>query len=124
MKSKKHLVKVSVDVVEALRASDAREFDRAVIKEDVVPLDPERPIGSEHPLKPDADVATTGVPVHRGDRDIGYGRGHRETVINSAPSALNVEQECRRKQVAEPGGDRRKPVALAVKRQVRINDAD
>src|SRR5262249_8191317 len=118
------LVEVATDVVEARRDSDAREFDRPVIEKDVVPLDPERPIGSEHPLEPDTQIGTTGVPVHRGDRGIACGRDHRELVIDRAPSALDVEQECRREQIAEPCRDRRKPVALAVKRQGRINDAD
>jgi hypothetical protein len=60
-----------------------REVDRAVIKEDMVPLDPERPVGSEHLLKTDIHIAPTGVPVHLGDQEIVHGPGHREILINS-----------------------------------------
>src|SRR5262249_32657352 len=95
-----------------------------VIEEDVVPLDKERPVGSEHPLEPDTHIAATGVPVRAEDVTGNVKLPHRETLADGAPSPLDVEQGLRRDPVAETGRNRPKPAHVAVKREVTINEAD
>src|SRR5215470_16316452 len=85
--AEQNLVEVAVDVVYAVHKGD-----RVAIKKDVVPLDPERPVGSEHIFEADPHVAAVGVLVHRTDHEPPNSLGHGETLIDSAPTALDVEQ--------------------------------
>src|SRR5262249_23453508 len=118
------LVEVAVDVVGEPDGVDTPDIDQSVIEEDVVPLDPERPVGHEHILKADPHIAATGVGIHGPEQGAVKGVGHRKTLFDSAPSSLGVEQELRRDQIAEAGCDGSEPAHIAMKRKVIIDDAD
>src|SRR5262249_6422498 len=99
------------------------DLNRIVIKENVVPLDKERPVGSEHPFQSNTHVGATGVAIHAAKQQVGAGVKHPGPLLHGAPSTLGVAQRRRGDQEAKAGCDRREPARIVVKRKVRIDGA-
>ena len=108
------LIEIATDFCGRADRTQVREEEGLVLGEDVVPLNPQRPVGRDHPLAADANIEAVLPPVRAGKLHAGRVLD-REVGAIGAPPELAVQQERRRDDVAEPTRKCPKPPQFGVK---------